>query len=245
MPRLVCKSKVETRVPRPETRMSLSAPPRIRLALLALAALLGTHCSDEQVPAAYVLRGDAWDFVNDCFAFAPCESDISGDWDVSCDKVYYNSTFNGFTSACPTAPIETQVAVTGTLSFVPTSAANPGAGKYTYTLTEAGKVSFTMLPNCLTSLDRCSEMNSEDMDAGVSGLTCDGDPASRCRCEMTFSGQPRVETGGYSVVGGSLTTSGAQMGTPDAYCVTGDKLKVKLNSVLGVTAYLTATRHGT
>jgi hypothetical protein len=225
--------------------MSRSPFSRNRLAILSAMAFLAAHCSDEQVPAAYVMRGDAWDFVNDCLAFAPCESDISGTWDVTCDAVYYNSNFNSFTSACPTAPIESHLDIQGTLSFVPTGPTTLDKGQYTYALTQTGRVSFAMLPNCLTSLNDCAEMNTTDMDAGVSGLACSGDPTVRCSCEMTFDGRPRTETGGYSVVGGLLTTSGAQMGTPDAYCVTGDKLKLKVMSVTGVTTYLTAKRQGT
>jgi hypothetical protein len=204
-------------------------------------------CSDEQVPAAYVLRGDAWDYVNDCLAFAPCQSDISGTWDVTCDAVYYNTLFNSFTAACPTTPIETLLDVTGSLSYVPTDPANPSGGHYTYALTQNGKVSFAMLPFCLTSLTDCSQMNTvapSDLDAGVSGLTCTGDPLVRCSCQMEFTGQTLVRTGGYSAVGGSLSTSGAEVGTPDVYCVDGDKLKLKVNSVNGVTSYITAKRRG-
>src|SRR5262249_12571105 len=132
------------------------------------------------------------------------------------------------------------------MSFVPANPDDHSAGDYTYQLNKVGSVSFNMLPNCLTSLNDCTDMNTaapSDLDAGVSGLTCSGSVYERGYCQMHFDSQGS-QMGGYSTAGGNLTTSGAEMGTPDTYCVDGDRLRMKVNSINGVVEYITAQRHG-
>src|SRR3954453_16538984 len=104
------------------------------LVLLSALAMISAACSDQQVPPAYMFKNDAWAYVNDCMPFAPCESDISGAWDVTCGGLHYNNLFNSYTSVCPNAVVNPDVAVTGTMSFVPSDPQNPGGGDYTYAL---------------------------------------------------------------------------------------------------------------
>src|SRR5262249_2378062 len=155
--------------------------------------------------------------------FTQCESDISGDWDISCADVLYNVLFNQNTSNCANATVQADLAVTGKLSFVPGDPMNLGAGDYTYNISETGTLSYAMPAACTTALNDCTDMNTTvtDLDGGMTGFTCWGDVTARCFCRAEFNGTPQLQTGTFSVTGGNLNTSGALTGMADVYCRTG------------------------